>query len=198
MFARTYDPEASCICSVASSLLRALWLTAAVPGLEALGPVLMHLVTSLLWASLPSGSALFNWHVCVPVACIWVGCCWEARVPWRSPWGPSKEAERRSGITRVHGVGGEEKERTSQRSAGSWAVGSRAEELPAAMVSAQSIPSFLLFLARCFQAWHYTGYPRLTSWTFFRHILGCASSSSQEMPSLSPHPSYLPSLRTAS
>lgn len=158
----------------------------------------MHVKKSLLWASLPSDSALFNWHVCVPVACIWVGCCWEACVPWRSPWGPSKEAERRSGITRVHGVGREEKERTSHCSAGSWAVGSRAEELPAAMASAQSIPSFLLFLARCFQPQHYATYPCLTSWTFFGHTPDCASSNSQEMPSLSPHPSYLPSLRTAS
>lgn len=74
----------------------------------------------------------------------------------------------------------------------------RGWEAPAAMVSAQSMPSFLLLLTRCFQPWHYTGHLHFTSWTFWRHTLDCASTTAQEMPSLSPHLSYLSSLGIAS
>lgn len=185
MFARTYHPEASCLCSVPSFLLGALGLAAADPG-----PVLMHLTKSLLWASVPSDSVLHNWHTCVPVPCVWKGCCWEAHIPWRSPWGSSREAERRSGITGVHGLGREEKERSSQRSAGSWAAVLRSSQQPWSLPSL-SPPSS--------SSWPDVSSPGTMLATpasplglFFRHILHCASCRSQEMPSLSPHPSYFP------
>lgn len=175
MFARTYHPETPCLCPVASLLLGALGLAAADPG-----PVLKHLTKPLLWASVPSDS----------VSCIWMGCCWEVRIPWRSPWGWSREAERRSGITGVHGVGREEKERSSQRSAGSWAAVLRSSQQPWSLPSL-SPPSS--------SSWPDVSSPGTMLVTpasplglFFRHILHCASSRSQEMPSLSPHPSYFP------
>lgn len=75
------------------------------------------------------------------------------------PGGAPGDQAKRSGIRRVHAGEKEGERRTSHCSAGSWAAGGRAELLPAAVVSAQSTPSFLLLLARCFPPWHCAGYP---------------------------------------
>lgn len=122
MFARTYHPKASCICSVASFLLWAPWLTAAVPGLDALGSVLMDLTKFLL--DLPSHliQCCFT-GMCVPVACVWMGCCWEAHVPWRNPRtkqrGRKEEWNNKITWSKKRGPA------TTQQGPGQWAAGLR-------------------------------------------------------------------------
>lgn len=173
MFARTYYPKASCICSYFGHYGSVQWSLAWSPR------ALCYHTPQGLWSFLPSDSACWT-GTCVSAGCFRVGRCWEACVPWRSPWGPSKEKWNQKSTWRRK-RGQKEDQPLLSRVLGSrqqgWAAPSSRGLCPVYTLLPPPLGQMFPTMALCWL-------PCLT--------FSCAPGSSQETPSSSLQPSNLP------